>query len=150
MECEAYCNPLSLWHFLLHVACRPSLWSVKSDGPTIVCSLVCSHIVLEASLDYGAWMRRWAKRDQNIQTVTYERTDTKRARGGGCLYKREKEAKSLYLKNIYINTCKTNAYEQISCKINFMKIYRLFSKAWWRSATGNCVRVTVKYCRYKY
>jgi hypothetical protein len=54
---------------------------VKSDGRTIVCSLVCSHIVLEASLDYGTWMRRWAEADQNILTVTYERTDTKR--GGG-------------------------------------------------------------------
>lgn len=69
--------------------------------------------------------------------------------GGGCLYKREKETKSLYLKN-NTNTCKTNAYEQISCKINFMKIYRLFSKAWGRTATGNWkMCVTVKYCRYK-
>jgi hypothetical protein len=92
---------------------------VKSDGRTIVCSLVCSHIVLEASLDYGTWMRRWAERDQNMQTVTYERTDTKR--GWGVLYKREKETKSLYLNN-NTNACQTNSFEQISCEINFMKI----------------------------
>jgi hypothetical protein len=33
--------------------------------------------MLGASLDYGTWMRRWAERDQNIQTETYERTDIK-------------------------------------------------------------------------
>jgi len=82
---------------------------VKSDGRTIVCSLVCSHIVLEASLDYGTWMRRWAEGDQNILTVTYERTDTKRG-GGGSLQKREKETKSLYLNN-NTNARKTNVYD---------------------------------------
>jgi hypothetical protein len=48
--------------------------------------------------------------------------------GGGWLDKRGKETKRLYVK-YNTNACKTNAYEQINCKINFMQIYRIFSKA---------------------
>jgi hypothetical protein len=57
--------------------------------------------------------------------VTYEITDRKKGRG---VYKRENEKEEFILKN-NTNACKKNAYQQISCKINFMKLYRLFIKA---------------------
>jgi hypothetical protein len=60
---------------------------------------VCSYIVLEALLDYGTWTRRWAERDQNIQTVTYGRTDTKEG-GGGPVQKRGANKEFIFIKTI--------------------------------------------------
>jgi hypothetical protein len=54
-----------------------------------------------------------------------EHTHTHTQKGGECT-KEKKEKKSLYWKTTQIGA--KNAYEQIVCNINFMKLYRIVIK----------------------